>query len=66
MYRSTWCTSLARAVLATFVGGTAAEWHVRRRGVVRLNFLGLARRKQIVWLLVAVAPFLFLALSYRP
>jgi hypothetical protein len=59
-------SSLVRAALATLVGATAAEWHVRTRGAPRLDFLALSRRKQTIWFFVAAAPFIFFALAYRP
>jgi hypothetical protein len=59
-------SNLVRAVLATVVGATIAEWHVRTRRAPRLDFLAFSRRKQTTWMFVAVAPFMFLALLYRP
>jgi len=59
-------SKLVLALLATLVGTTIAEWHVRTRGVLRLNFLSLSRKKQTVWFVVAIAPFAFLALTFRP
>jgi hypothetical protein len=58
--------SLARSVLATFVGGTAAEWQVRTRGAAPIRFHDFSRRTRTTLFLIAIAPFAFLALTYRP
>jgi hypothetical protein len=58
--------SLSRAVVAALVGGTGAQWHMRLRGARRIGFGDLSRRAQIALGLVAIAPFAFLALTYRP
>ncbi len=58
--------SLARSVLATFVGGTAAEWQIRTRGAAPIRFHDFSRRTRTTLFVVAIAPFAFLALTYRP
>lgn len=58
--------SLARSVLATLVGGTAAEWQIRTRGAAPVRFHDFSRRTRTTLLVVSIAPFAFLALTYRP
>lgn len=58
--------SLVRSVLATLVGGTAAEWQVRTRGAAPVRFHDLSRRTRTTLFLASIAPFAFLALTYRP
>ena len=57
---------LARAILATFVGGTAAQWHMRTRGAKRVSFRELPRKNRGALFVLAILPFVFLALIYRP
>jgi hypothetical protein len=58
-------TSLVRSLLATAVGGTAAQWHVRVRGASPVRFFDFSRRTRATMFVVAIAPFAFLALTYR-
>jgi uncharacterized MAPEG superfamily protein len=58
--------SLARSILATLVGGTAAEWQMRTRGAAPIRFHDFSRRTRTTLFVVAIAPFAFLALTYRP
>lgn len=58
--------SLARSVLATLVGGTAAEWQIRTRGAAPVRFHDFSRRTRTTLFVLAIAPFAFLALTYRP
>jgi hypothetical protein len=58
--------SLARSVLATLVGGTAAEWQIRTRGAAPIRFHDFSRPTRTTLFVVAIAPFAFLALTYRP
>jgi hypothetical protein len=58
--------SLARSVLATLVGGTAAEWQIRTRGAAPVRFHDFSRRTRTTLFVVSIAPFAFLALTYRP
>jgi len=58
--------SLARSVVATLVGGTAAEWQIRTRGAAPVRFHDFSRRTRTTLFVVAIAPFAFLALTYRP
>ena len=58
--------SLARSVIATLVGGTAAEWQIRTRGAVPVRFHDFSRRTRTALFVVSIAPFAFLALTYRP
>jgi hypothetical protein len=57
---------LARAVLAAFVGGTAAQWHMRTRGAKRVSLRELPRKNRGALFVLAILPFVFLALTYRP
>jgi hypothetical protein len=58
--------SLARSILATLVGGTAAKWQIRTRGAAQVRFHHFSRRTRTTLFLLAIAPFAFLALTYRP
>jgi hypothetical protein len=57
--------SLARSVIATLVGGTAAEWQIRMRGAAPVRFHDFSRRTRTTLFVVSIAPFAFLALTYR-
>ena len=57
---------LARAVLAAFVGGTAAQWHMRTGGAKRVSLRELPRKNRGALFVLAILPFAFLALTYRP
>jgi len=58
--------SLARSVIATLVGGTAAEWQIRTRGAAPVRFHDFSRRTRTTLLIVSILPFAFLAVTYRP
>jgi hypothetical protein len=58
--------SLVRCVVATFVGGVAALWQVSRRSLQPFDFRNLSRRMQIGLVAASIAPFFFLALTFRP
>jgi hypothetical protein len=57
---------LIRAVLAAFVGGTAAQWQMRARGAKRVRFHEIPRKQRSALFMLAILPFVFLALAYRP
>ena len=57
---------LARAVLAAFVGGTAAQWHMHTRGAKRVSLRELPRKNRGALFVLAILPFVFLALMFRP
>jgi hypothetical protein len=58
--------SLARSVIATVVGGTAAEWQIRTRGALPVRFHDLSRRARTTLFVASIAPYAYLALAYRP